>query len=48
LADKVRDSGYQTKSKEFTKVVGTALGKMATVEHVKGKGYRLKKAKGGK
>jgi len=48
LADKVLKSGYQTKSKNFTKVVGTGIGKMANVEHVKGKGYRLKKAKGSK
>jgi hypothetical protein len=46
LADKVLESGYQTKSNNFTKVVGTGIGKMANVEHVKGKGYRLKKAKG--
>jgi hypothetical protein len=45
LADKVLASGYQTKSKDFTKNVFTAVGGMATVEHVKGKGYRLKKGK---
>jgi hypothetical protein len=43
LADKVRESGYQTKSKDFIKNVWAAVGSMATVEHVKGKGYRLKK-----
>jgi len=46
LADKVREIGYQTKSQDFTKVVWGALGDMANVEHVKGQGYRLKKAKG--
>jgi hypothetical protein len=46
LADKVLASGYQTKSKDFTKNVWAAIGSMATVEHVKGKGYRLKAAKG--
>jgi len=48
LAEKVLESGYQTKSQDFTKVVWGALGDMATIEHVKGKGYRLKKAKGAK
>jgi hypothetical protein len=46
LADKVLESGYQTKSKDFTKVVWGAVGNMDTVENVPGKGYRLKKAKG--
>jgi hypothetical protein len=46
LAGKVRDMGYQTTSKDFTKNVWVAVGSMPTVEHVKGKGYRLKKGKG--
>ena len=45
LAEKVRESGYQSKSKHFTRVVWAAVWNMDTVEHVKGKGYRLKKAK---
>ncbi len=48
LAEKVLASGYQTKSKDFTNVIWTAVGKMANVENVLGQGYRLKKGKGSK
>jgi len=37
-------TGYQTKSKDFTGVVWTALGQMNNVENVKGQGWRLKKS----
>src|SRR5260370_180542 len=45
LADKVLASGYQTKSKNFMNVIWVGVGKMANVENVLGKGYRLKKGK---
>jgi hypothetical protein len=45
LAEKVLASGYQTKSKDFMKVIWVGVGKMANVENVPGKGYRLKKGK---
>ena len=45
LAEKVLASGYQTKSKDFTKVVSVGVWKMDNVENVPGKGYRLKKGK---
>ncbi|HKI37653.1 MAG TPA: hypothetical protein VKA46_37715 [Gemmataceae bacterium] len=43
LAEQVLATGYQTKSKDFTDVVWTALGQLDNVENVKGKGWRLKK-----
>lgn len=36
-------SGYRTNSKKFVKVVRIQLRKMATVERVPDKGYRLQK-----
>jgi TolA-binding protein len=45
LAEKVLASGYQTKSKNFTNVIWSGVGKMDNVENVPGKGYRLKKGK---
>ena len=45
LAEKVLASGYQTKSKDFLKVIWVGVGKMDNVENVPGKGYRLKKGK---
>ena len=45
LAEKVLASGYQTKSKNFTNVIWSGVGKMDNVENVPGKGYRLKKVK---
>lgn len=44
LAELTRASGYKTKSKKFIDAVWSMLGKMKNVEHVKGKGYRLKKS----
>jgi len=44
LAEQVLATGYQTKSKDFTGVVWTALGQMNNVENVKGQGWRLKKS----
>jgi hypothetical protein len=46
LAAKVLEAGYQTKSKDFTNVISAGVGKMADVENVPGKGYRLKRGKG--
>jgi regulator of replication initiation timing len=43
LAERVLASGYKTKSKQFVDAVWSMLGQMDNVEHVKGKGYRLKK-----
>jgi hypothetical protein len=48
LAEKVLASGYQTKSKDFTNLIWTGVGKMANVENVPGQGYRLKMGKGTK
>jgi hypothetical protein len=48
LAEAVLASGYQTKSKDFPNVISACVGKMGSVEHVPGQGYRLKKAKGAK
>ena len=43
LAEQILASGYRTDSKKFVKVVRMQLRKMATVERVSDKGYRLKK-----
>jgi len=51
LADKVLESGYHTKSKDFRRTVMAAAWEMPNVEHLKGKGskgYRLKKGKAAK
>jgi hypothetical protein len=45
LGAKVLETGYQTKSKDFTNVIWVAVAKMNNVENVAGRGYRLKKAK---
>jgi len=44
LADLVLASGYKTQSTKFKDAVWSMLGQMDNVEHVKGKGYRLKKS----
>ncbi len=44
IADKVLATGYQTKSKVFSGVVGSELAKMENVENIAGQGYRLKPA----
>jgi hypothetical protein len=44
LAELVLASGYKTKSTKFVDAVWSMLGQMDNVEHVRGKGYRLKKA----
>jgi hypothetical protein len=43
LAAQILASGYRSNSKEFVKVVSIMLTKMANVEHVPEKGYRLTK-----
>jgi hypothetical protein len=43
LAKMALDTGYKSKSKSFRDVVWVNLGNMKNVEHVAGKGYRLKK-----
>jgi hypothetical protein len=43
LAQQVLKTGYRTSSRNFTDVVWVMLGKMDEVEHLPGKGYRLKK-----
>jgi uncharacterized protein YhaN len=43
LADRVMESGYESKSKNFLNVIYGSLGKLPNVERVEGKGYRLKK-----
>ena len=43
LAAQALAAGYQTRSKNFTDVVWTALGQMDDVENVPGQGWRLKK-----
>jgi hypothetical protein len=43
LAEKVLETGYKSKSKRFRDVVWVSLGNMENVEHIRGKGYRLKK-----
>jgi len=43
LAQKVLDTGYKSTSKRFQDVVWANLAARKDVEHVKGKGYRLKK-----
>ena len=48
LGNRVLATGYQTKSKDFTNLIWTGVGKMANVENVPGQGYRLKKGKGSK
>jgi hypothetical protein len=45
LAEKALESGYKTKSRDFTNVISVAMCKMANVENVPGQGYRLKKSK---
>jgi hypothetical protein len=44
LAARVLASGYKSKSAKFTEAVWSMLGSMDNVEHLKGKGYRLKKS----
>lgn len=43
LAQLALASGYKTKSTKFVDAVWAMLGQMDNVEHVRGKGYRLKK-----
>jgi hypothetical protein len=43
LAELVLASGYKTKSAKFVDAIWSMLGQMDNVEHVRGKGYRLKK-----
>jgi hypothetical protein len=43
LAQKALDTGYKSTSKSFRDVVWVNLGNMDNVEHVEGKGYRLKR-----
>jgi hypothetical protein len=43
LAIKALATGYQSKSKKFRDVVRVSLGNMKNIEHVPGKGYRLKR-----
>lgn len=43
LAELVLASGYKTKSTKFVDAVWAMLGQMDSVEHIRGKGYRLKK-----
>jgi hypothetical protein len=45
LADKVIESGYESKSKDFKNVIWVSIGKLASAERVPGEGYRLKKGK---
>ena len=43
LAQQALATGYQTRSKNFVNVVWVVMGTMKNVEHLSGKGYRLKK-----
>jgi hypothetical protein len=43
LAERALAAGYQSSSEKFVATVWSMLGQMANVEHVRGKGYRLKK-----
>jgi hypothetical protein len=43
LAERALASGYKTRHANFVKAVWTTLGQMDNVEHIRGKGYRLKK-----
>jgi hypothetical protein len=43
LARQVKAGGYRTKSKNFVHVVWVMLARMDNIEHVPGKGYRLKR-----
>jgi hypothetical protein len=43
LAERIVASGYRTESKKFVKVVYLQLRKMANVERVPDKSYRLRK-----
>ncbi len=43
LADRVLKSGYKTNSTKFRDVVWSMLGQMDDVQHVRGKGYQLKR-----
>jgi hypothetical protein len=45
LATRVLRTGYKTESKDFTNLIWSGIGKMANIENVPGKGYRLKKGK---
>ena len=45
LADRVKKSGYQSKSKDFRNVIWVCIGKMDGIERVAGKGFQLKKRK---
>ena len=44
LVDLVLASGYQTKSTNLVKTIWSLLAQMDNVEHIRGKGYQLKKA----
>jgi hypothetical protein len=46
LAEAASQAGYRTTSPRLVDSVWVALGHMDNVEHVKGRGYRLKKGKG--
>jgi hypothetical protein len=43
LAERVIQSGYESKSKDLKNVIWVSIGKFANVERVPGEGYRLKK-----
>jgi uncharacterized protein YhaN len=43
LAEGVTQSGYKSKSKDLKNVIWVSIGKLAGVERIRGKGYRLKK-----
>ena len=45
LADRVKKSGYQSKSKDFRNVIWVCIGKMDGIERVVGKGFQLQKRK---
>ena len=45
LAERVTQSGYESKSKDLKNVIWTGIKKLATVERIPGEGYRLKKGK---
>jgi hypothetical protein len=45
LAERVTQSGYESKSKDLKNVIWVSVGKLANVERVPGKGYQLKKGK---
>lgn len=43
LAERVLAAGYKTNSAKFTEAVWSMLAQMDNIEHIKGKGYRLKR-----